>query len=252
MDAVEPPTPAPEYQGDIQCSKAFSGPVRNQGSCGDCWAFSTAQQLRYMTYAKTRQDPGTMSVQYLVDCMPEVQGKSCDDGVKGCCGGLPYRADKWLASSGGLPTQADYGPLQSDKQPFQEFTCNSDAPKTVTPSSDVNIFPDETQMANAFCDKGPVAIAIAADPLQHYLSGIMNVDGCPADQIDHAVLYIGVDRDFDDGQPVHIILNSWGGDWGVSAERPFDEGGGHVIFKFGDNTCNIQALPTQPADIEIN
>mmetsp|Transcript_72444 Transcript_72444/g.125601 ORF Transcript_72444/g.125601 Transcript_72444/m.125601 type:complete len:583 (+) Transcript_72444:103-1851(+) len=251
VDAPAQPTPVPEYSGPITCSTVYAGPIRNQGTCGDCWAFTTAEQLRYMAFVESGEDPGTMSVQYLVDCMPEVQGKSCDDGVKGCCGGLPYRADKWLAQSGGLPTQEDYGPLESDRHPNTEYDCRSWAEKTVSPSSDVNIFSTEEEIANALCKRGPVAIAIDAGPaLQSYIGGIMNVDACPADGINHAVLYVGVDREFDDGQPVHIIQNSWGDSWGVGTDPPYDGPGGHVLFKYGENTCNIQALASQPEDVE--
>merc|ERR1719198_1452352 len=127
----------PEDPSSITCSRVTSAPVRNQGRCGDCWAYSTAQQIRYMHYHKYREDVGTMSVQYLVDCDPDEAGKTCSehgvDGVKGCCGGLPILADQWLEASGGLPTRDQYGPTLSDKNPATAFTCKSDVPKAVKP-----------------------------------------------------------------------------------------------------------------------
>lgn len=204
-----------------------------------------------MTYQKYSQDPGTMSVQYLVDCMDEVQGASCSDGVKGCCGGLPYRADQWLAQNGGLPTQADYGPLKSGQQPNQAFRCRSSVPKTVTPSRSVNVYHSEMDIANGLCDNGPVSVAINAnDYIQDYVGGVIDVDSCPADQIDHAVLYTGIVEDIDGGSPGHIILNSWGKNWGVGADGS-GSGGGHMVFRFGDNVCNILALPSQPEDVTM-
>jgi hypothetical protein len=205
------------------------------------------------------QDPGTMSAQYLVDCMPEVQKNKCSDGVKGCCGGLPVRADMWLEKTGGLPTQAAYGPLLSDTHPFTKYRCKSGIQKKIRPSADFHRFTDETSLANGFCDGGAVSIAIAANmKLMHYVGGVFDVSACPASQIDHAVLYTGVDKTFDSGKPVHIVLNSWGSNWGVGGGRPFRQvrgaanaQNGHVIFKFGENVCNILALATQPKSIEV-
>jgi C1A family cysteine protease len=140
--------------------------------------------------------------------------------------------------------------------------------KKVLPSFDINQFHDEASLANGFCDGGAVSIAIAANSnLQHYMGGIFDASACPAShqilgigpilpvRVNHAVLYSGVDRTFDSGNPVHVVLNSWGSNWGVSAGRPFQHvsGGqnGHVIFKFGENVCNMLALATQPKKIEV-
>jgi len=213
-----------------------------------------------MTFAKTGNDPGVMSVQYMVDCMPQVSCNSCSDGVKGCCGGLPTRADKWLANSGGAPTQADYGPLLSDKNPFQRYNCKQGVKKTVLPvlgsGGEAAIYHTETAISQAICTKGPVAIAIAANSaLMHYTGGVMTVRSIPADQINHAVLLTGVDREFDNGNPVHIILNSWGDNWGVPTTRPYahqqGQTNGHVLFKFGQNVGNIQALASGPVDVQV-
>lgn len=250
---VETPAPRAAPSHGIICDQEYSGPVRNQGSCGSCWAFSTAQQLRYMAFKKYQTDPGTMSAQFLNDCMPEVAHHSCSDGVKGCCGGLPIRAEQWLEKAGGLPTQAAYGPYRSGQDPDQPFECRSSVARKVVPRGNINMYSTEKDIANALCRKGPVSIAIAAgNGLMHYNGGIMNVQGSPAGQINHAVLYTGVSRTFDDGQPVHVILNSWGPSWGVSGTT-LEKGSvnGHILFKFGENVANIRALATGPDDVEM-
>lgn len=199
-------------------------------------------------------------MQYLVDCMPEVQGKSCgSEGVKGCCGGLPYRADIWLEKVGGLPTEAAYGPLKSDKHPTQAYECHS-APKKIVPSGNPKIFRTEDEIANGYCSGGPVSIAINANSaLMHYTGGIMTADACPPAGINHAVLYVGVAKHYDNGQPVHIVLNSWGSNWGVNTQdaktfpykhKPGTDNG-HVLFKYGENTCNVMALASAPSGIEV-
>jgi hypothetical protein len=251
------PAPAPPPPiGFIKCDSHINGPTRQQGRCGDCWAFGTVQQLRYMTLQKYNQDPGTLSAQYLVDCMPAVQNRRCSDGVKGCCGGLPIDADEWLGKTGGLPTQAAYGPLLSDTHPFTRYPCKRGVPKKVEPSTGYNRYTDETDIANAYCDDGAVSIGIAANSnLMHYIGGVFDSTSCPPAGPNHAVIVVGVDRTFDSGKPVHIVLNSWGTHWGVSAGRPFKhvkgKQNGHVIFKFGENVCNIKALATSPKTIRM-
>eukprot|EP00928_Gymnodinium_smaydae_P098793 TRINITY_DN9265_c1_g1_i2.p1 TRINITY_DN9265_c1_g1~~TRINITY_DN9265_c1_g1_i2.p1 ORF type:complete len:593 (+),score=82.65 TRINITY_DN9265_c1_g1_i2:85-1863(+) len=249
------PEAAPQSSSStaFKCSYTYRGPVRSQGACGDCWAFSTAQQLRYMTFKKYNQDPGLMSVQYLVDCMPEEAAKKCAEGVKGCCGGLPFRADRWLESAGGLPTASDYGPLVSDQHPGTAYTCKSRVPKKVKPVG-ANIYQTEQDIANAFCEKGPVSVAINANAaLQHYTGGVFTERHCPPQGINHAVLLTGFDTTFNNGHPVHIILNSWGSNWGVTTARPYRHQlgaqNGHVLFKYGENVCNVRAIATAPQDV---
>merc|ERR1712012_1022698 len=148
----------------------------------------------------------------------------------------------------------EYGPLMSDRYPNIPFPCKSGAQKAVVPDWRAFVYHSELELANGFCERGPVSVAINADAkLQHYIGGIFNEAECPAAGINHAVLYVGVDKFYDAGKPVHIILNSWGPNWGVSGRRPYrqsrDRPNGHVLFKYQENTCNVMALPTQPADV---
>jgi len=239
----------------ITCDKQYTGPVRNQGSCGSCWAFSAVQQLRFMTYQKYQTDPGTLSAQYLIDCDPDVADSKCADGVKGCCGGLPFLADIWAAKTGGIPSQAQYGPYKSGDHPSRPYTCKY-GPTRVLPVG-INQYTKEVDIANALCEKGPVSIAIAANmALMSYIGGVMTAKACPADQINHAVLYAGISQTHDNGKPAHVILNSWGQNWGVSGAAPFSHAttngiNGHVLFKFGENVCNMEALATGPDDVKL-
>lgn len=245
----------PDRNSDVTCSRSMPVPVRDQGSCGSCWAFSASEQLRFMTMKKYNQDPGQLSAQYLLDCDPDVKGHTCSEGVQGCCGGLPLKADQWLEGSGGIPTTDDYGAYMGNSAPNTAQQCKGSTPKKVRPTGGYKVYSTESKIANAFCEKGPVSIAIAVgSPLQHYTGGYMTVDSCPANRINHAVVYVGVDKTHFRDQ-VHIILNSWGADWGVSSKAPYKNvpGGtnGHVLFKYGDNTCNVKGLATQPGDVEL-
>lgn len=81
------------------------GPMRDQGTCGSCWTFSTAGNIESLNYM--RKKVGNLvpySEQQLIDC---------DKSNFGCSGGWPYKAIQWLADNGGLMTSADY-PLRSN------------------------------------------------------------------------------------------------------------------------------------------
>ena len=73
--------------------------VKDQGSCGSCWAFSTVANLEGL-YALKKGVIKTFSEQYLVDC---------DTEDEGCNGGLMELAFDWLASNdGGIMYESDY------------------------------------------------------------------------------------------------------------------------------------------------
>ena len=88
-------------------------PVKDQGSCGSCWAFSTVANLEGL-YAGNKGVIKTFSEQMLVDC---------DTSDSGCNGGLMEYSFTWLKKNGGIMYDSDY-PYKGTKQ-----TCKSDKTK---------------------------------------------------------------------------------------------------------------------------
>ena len=53
-------------------------PVKNQGSCGSCWAFAAVSVMEAMQAIEDRKKPVRLSEQEAVDCVTKCKG--CDGG----------------------------------------------------------------------------------------------------------------------------------------------------------------------------
>lgn len=84
-------------------------PIKDQGDCGSCWAFSTVANIEGAGFVSTGKLV-SLSEQELVDC-----DRDFDDG---CDGGLPEESLKWmtkawLGSREPLPIQSKESTMQS-------------------------------------------------------------------------------------------------------------------------------------------
>ncbi|KAF5199330.1 Cysteine proteinase [Thalictrum thalictroides] len=206
--------------------------VKNQGSCGSCWSFSTTGALEGANFLATGKLV-SLSEQQLVDCdhlCDPTDKRSCDAG---CNGGLMTTAYEYALKAGGLEREEDYPYTGTDGG-----QCKFDKSKIAATVSNFSVVSlDEEQIAANLVKHGPLSVGINAVFMQTYIGGV----SCPyicGKHLDHGVLLVG----YGAGayapirlkeKPYWIIKNSWGEHWG--------EKGYYKICR-GHNVCGVDSM----------
>ncbi len=201
-------------------------PVKNQGQCGSCWAFSTTGSVEGVWFLKTGQLV-SLSEQQLVDC-------SGSEGNNGCNGGLMDNAFQYIIKNGGICSEANYSYTAT------QGNCQSCTPVAKI-SSYVDVQPNNTEALMTAVAQQPVSVAVEADGLdwQFYFGGVVT-DSCGLN-LDHGVLIVGYGTDPSSGD-YWKVKNSWGADWGEQGYIRIGRGA-----KFSPaGECGIQMVPSYP------
>jgi len=211
-------------------TKGVVTPIKNQGDCGSCWAFSTTGSTE-CEYAISTGTLNSLSEQQLVDC-------SYAEGNLGCDGGDMDAAFKYIIKEGGLCSETEY-PYTGTDGICKATSCGTKYNPVKTYSDVTSDNEGDLETAAAL---GCVSVAVEADQyaFQYYSSGILT--GTCGTSLDHGVLVVGYGTD--GTQEYWKVKNSWGTTWGEE---------GYVLICKDCNAngdageCGINSEPSYPA-----
>merc|ERR1712023_360729 len=233
-------------------------PIKNQGQCGSCWAFSATSAIEsQLALIGGDEYSIELSPQQITSCTPSTGTYGSD----GCNGGFTEGAYEYVQSAPGLTNSFNIGYQQSLTQTSTTVSCNefttqidsmagADAelsggyaqvsgytyatPACTSGACDTQ---DLSKLAAAL-EETPVSICVNAANWNDYTGGVMSSAQCGnmgADYQDHCVQATGFNTTAP--TPYWIVRNSWASGWGEM---------GYIYLEYSENTCGLADDATIP------
>lgn len=215
-------------------------PVRDQASCGSCWAFGTASvieaRLNAMHNSKHYKKHFLMSEQSIIDCIWQFN----EPALKGCNGGYAdMTMERIIEDYNGVLPYLEDNPYYS-----QPRKCNETAFTKGFGKHKLNSFsktaPNSIGELKYALLNGPVTVAIAVtEKMVFYAGGVFNDPLCSNkhEDLGHQVVVTGWGFDESSQQEYWIVRNSWSNAWGID---------GYIYIATKNNLCGVTLETTIP------
>ncbi len=208
--------------------------VKDQKSCGSCWAFSAVETFESHLAIATGEAAPVLSEQQVVSCSPNPD--QCG-GSGGCQGSTQPLAFNYTMTAGMVLEEA---------YPYKARTGTCDGSKEGSPVAINGGYVElernnYTALMSAVATIGPVAISVAAGGLgwQLYGGGVYDGGGTGMGScgfvMDHGIQLVGYGSD--GGKDYWLVRNSWGGRWGESGYMRLQR------FGEGNEPCGMDKRP---------
>lgn len=208
--------------------------VKNQGSCGSCWAFSAIGALEGICKLETGN---------VLD-LSEQDVADCDTMSSACNGGMPDKAMFYIKKKG-VASEADYPYSLYKETEIYKPVCKTEIKKSVTikdfeSKGIYSMFGSNRYYLDTLRDivpankKGPTSVVLEVKHgLEHYKQGDWVHGYCT--RINHAVVAVHLTNKH------YKIRNSWGRFWG-------EYGYGYVSRKHPGSirACGLEEYFAQP------
>jgi len=233
-------------------------PIKNQGQCGSCWAFSATEAIEsQLILGSGGKYDISLSPQQITSCAWS-KGKF---GCFGCDGGFTEGAYEYLKKVPGL-ANSFYIPYaqsltDSDKTAAcpQHKVATMDGPKkqltggyaavtgysyAVKPCMKRGSSCKDQDLKGlaAALEESPISVCINSENWDDYTTGVMSSAACgemSRDYLDHCVMAVGFNATAP--KPYWIVRNSWASTWGMQ---------GYIYLEMAENTCGVADDATIP------